>query len=433
MFGDRNMAKESSKKNTFLEKIWVPIIVALIGALGVITATVLGGGLSKSASTPIPTPVLTQGPFSYQVQVQARDTGEFISDARVTVQVGGPAPLDGITDANGVARIFIGPLYEGQPGCLIVEAPGYQRYRQNIDLVKGTLPYVVQLEKLLVSKNPTAVTSPTDTVTPSTLVSPSPVLTITPSIPLTDTVTPSPMPSDTPTPTPEAVVISATGLNLRSGPGTNYDPPIDYLSSGEILDVIGRIPSNEWVQVVPVSSTNTITGWVSASPKYVQLNVDLNTIPIVEPPPPPTPTSSPAEDIGETVYQYEYGPILDEPKPGSVYSPGDIVRFTWERFNLKPGQYYSVRVSLDDAKPEDACIHIQTQESEALLKLDCPVGAYYWSVVVATKLPEGSEHEWREDSKSNHKNHFGIGMPHPGVPTPTPSHDSGGGGSVPGG
>lgn len=145
------------------------------------------------------------------------------------------------------------------------------------------------------------------------------------------------------------------------------------------------------------------------------------------PPPTPTPTAMPIPPTptpaSTPTVQFPYGPILYEPKQWSVYSVGDTVWFTWERFDLKPDQYYSVRVVLDVEPEAPACVHIQTQNPkestknpEAFLKLDCPAGGYYWSVAVATKLPEGSEHEWREDSELNHKNHFGIGMPHPNTP-----------------
>jgi hypothetical protein len=114
---------------------------------------------------------------------------------------------------------------------------------------------------------------------------------------------------------------------------------------------------------------------------------------------------------------------LYEPKQWSVYSVGDEVWFTWERLDLKPDQYYSVRVVLDGGPESAACIHIQTQnppettkDPEAFLKLDCPAGGYYWSVAVATKLPEESEHKWREESGEEHKNYFGIGVPHPNTP-----------------
>jgi hypothetical protein len=156
--------------------------------------------------------------------------------------------------------------------------------------------------------------------------------------------------------------------------------------------------------------TNTLTPTSTLTPSPTPT--------LIATPIPPSPTPSPTPTI-----QYQYGPILYEPKPWSVYSMGDTVWFTWERFDLKPDQYYSVRVVLDVEPEAPACIHIQTQNPkepaknpEALLKLNCPPGGYYWSVVVATKLPEGSEHEWREDSDKEHRNHFGIGMPHPNTP-----------------
>jgi uncharacterized protein YraI len=407
------------------QKPWLYKFMALIVMMIFASSLAVGCWLMtptpNPTSTPILTPTPTPGSFSYPVRVEAKETGKDVRNAEVRIEVAGKADLCGVTDSNGVARIFIESSYAGQPGFLIVEATGYVRHEQHIDLIVGALPYVVQLEKSVMSTNPTPETPPIATVTPSTSVSPSSVLTITPSTPLTSTVTPSSTPSGTITSTPEAVVISATGLNLRSGPGTDYNPPIDYLGGGEILDVIGRIASKEWIKVVPVSRTNTISGWVSASTRYVQINIDLDTIPVVEPPPLPTAPST--GGINETAYQYQYGPKLYEPRPWVVYSVDDTVWFTWERFDLKPDQYYSVRVVLDIEPEAPACIHVQTQNPkeptknpEVFLKLDCPAGGYYWSVAVATKLPEGSEDEWREDSDQEHRHHFGIGIPHPNTP-----------------
>ena len=136
------MAEELPEKTTFLERFWLPIIVALIGGLALVVAALI----NKGASTPTPTPALTQSPFSYQVRVQAEDTGEYLSDARVTIEVAEQAPIDGMTDTHGLARIIIAPSHAGQPGFLIVEATGYQRHRQHIDLIEGTLPDSVVLE-----------------------------------------------------------------------------------------------------------------------------------------------------------------------------------------------------------------------------------------------------------------------------------------------
>jgi len=230
-------------------------------------------------------------------------------------------------------------------------------------------------------------------------------------------------------PLADAIVIGPAGLRLRSGPGTNYNI-IDTLNNGDTLIIQGRIANNDWIQVF---ADNPGLGWVYV-PNLVQVNVALNDIPVVEPPPTPTPTSSPTPTVTPTVgYQYEFGPKLYEPKPWVVYPAGTVKEFMWEQYELGPDQYYSVRVVLDvgqDNPEPEACIHIQTREPKHFLTLECPEGSYYWSVVVATKLPEGGEHEWHEDSAKNHKNPFGIGVPHKNTP---PGGGGGGDGNGGGG
>ncbi len=123
------------KKILWLPRVWwVPIIVALIGLIGFIIT-------SKGTTLPP-----TDTSFDYQVRVQAKDTNGYIPNAKVTIEVSGQAPLDGVADSNGLARIFISSSRAGKPGMLIVEATGYKRHTQNIDLTVGTLPDVIQLE-----------------------------------------------------------------------------------------------------------------------------------------------------------------------------------------------------------------------------------------------------------------------------------------------
>jgi hypothetical protein len=84
--------------------------------------------------------------FQYPVKIQARETGEAISDARVFIEVLGDAPIDVLTDSNGFARVFINESHAGDPGRLTVQANGYQEYSQNVDLNPESLSHVVQLE-----------------------------------------------------------------------------------------------------------------------------------------------------------------------------------------------------------------------------------------------------------------------------------------------
>jgi hypothetical protein len=111
--------------------------------------------------------------------VQAKETREYVEDATVTIEVSRKAPLDGKTDSEGFVRIVIPSSHAGQPGRLIVEAKGYKRRTQEIDLIEGALPDIISLEPEIVlpSPTPTNTPSPTPTATPTN----TPTLTPTPS------------------------------------------------------------------------------------------------------------------------------------------------------------------------------------------------------------------------------------------------------------
>lgn len=145
------------------------------------------------------------------------------------------------------------------------------------------------------------------------------------------------MPSPEPTPTPEALVI-VESLNLRSGPGTVYDPPIGVLHKGDILDVLGRIISNDWIQVLPANPD--VVGWVRATPDLVQINVDLNTIPTIQPPPTPTATPWPTP----TIPIITVAPTLVNPQPGASQFRNRIdLEWDWPG-TLGPNDYFQVEI-----------------------------------------------------------------------------------------
>ncbi len=81
----------------------------LAGAIGLIVAIfsfVVSPDLRSLISSSVtPTPI-SIGDFTYQVRVQDKVSGGNISGAVVIVEVGGKAPLDGITDSNGLSRDF---------------------------------------------------------------------------------------------------------------------------------------------------------------------------------------------------------------------------------------------------------------------------------------------------------------------------------------
>src|SRR4026207_2034663 len=117
----------------------------------------------------------------------------------------------------------------------------------------------------------------------------------------TSTIQPTQQPTLKPNPTtdpgtdPQCIVLQ--DLNLRSGPGTAYYPPIEVLPLNTKAIPTGYnpvgIPGGSWVQV-----KNLVTqqeGWVNAAPQYVSCNIDLTILPLVEvsaPPPPKLPSST---------------------------------------------------------------------------------------------------------------------------------------------
>ena len=136
--------------------------------------------------------------FSYPIRVQT-STGIEIPNANVTIDVAQKAPLNDVTDSTGYARIFIDSAYISKPGKLIVDADGYERFVQNIDLIDGTLPDVIQMK----------------------IIPPTPTMTYTPSPQPTPTNTPQPTPAPTETPIP-LVTQPTIGQNCNLQPGGTF-------------------------------------------------------------------------------------------------------------------------------------------------------------------------------------------------------------------
>lgn len=90
-------------------------------------------------------------------------------------------------------------------------------------------------------------------------------------------------------------------LNLRSGPGTAYRPPIRVLPANSVIIPLGfapqGIPGGSWAYVRDAASQ--AEGWVSAGAQYISCNVEVATLPAVAfgtPPPPPLPKSAQTSD-----------------------------------------------------------------------------------------------------------------------------------------
>lgn len=145
-------------------------------------------------------------------------------------------------------------------------------------------------------------------------------------------------PSSINTPTPELIenpndelpTVSAMGdynINIRSGPSTTYKI-IDKLTSGESLEVIGRISDSSWWQV----STPEGIGWIAANISMVTGND--NNIPITDiekalPIPTvveiKTPTSSPHVVKSMGVSRYEIQSVFESPEIGFTFEEAEKV------------------------------------------------------------------------------------------------------------
>lgn len=140
----------------------------------------------------------------------------------------------------------------------------------------------------LPSETPAAVSSPTEAIArlQPVKVSPEPLPAETPTLPA-PTAIPIPtkvvdIPTETPNVVPvEPIVIAGENdINLRRGPGTDYEV-VGTLGAGDSLNIVGRNNDSSWWQV----STPDDVAWVSAG--VVKVNNAGDAIPVIEAPPVP--------------------------------------------------------------------------------------------------------------------------------------------------
>jgi hypothetical protein len=106
----------------------------------------------------------------------------------------------------------------------------------------------------------------------------------------TSTAAPTPPPTDTPIPTPPPTG-RAPGpgtLDVRVGPGFEYDVSFT-LSKGTQFTLSARDSTSSWVEI---STSNEQTGWVSVPQIKIDASVSIDSLPISSDyPPQPQPTS----------------------------------------------------------------------------------------------------------------------------------------------
>jgi hypothetical protein len=132
------------------------------------------------------------------------------------------------------------------------------------------------------------------TASPTPAVSPTVGVPILPTLPPTQaavTAPPSIPPTAAPTSAGGGSAITGTflqTLNVRSGPGLTFSPPIGSFTAGQTTDVLARSAAGDWYKVRYLNGE----GWVFA--QLVTLDGDPAQLPVDAGPPAPTLTSAPA-------------------------------------------------------------------------------------------------------------------------------------------
>jgi uncharacterized protein YraI len=132
------------------------------------------------------------------------------------------------------------------------------------------------------------------------------------------TVPAPPPPPTVPPPSPapgSATVTALTAINVRSGPGTNYDI-YGVAPQGTVFEAIGISSDGGWYAVkIPTEYAASGTGWVSAS--YVKAD-NIQNLPVIDTPAPPADVIPPPPDPGgPTAVNFE--PINVRSGPSSQY------------------------------------------------------------------------------------------------------------------
>ena len=137
-----------------------------------------------------------------------------------------------------------------------------------------------------------------------------------------------------PTPAPQvpyAVVIAPAGVNVRTGPGTQY--PVLAVAPFNTKGVIsGKSADGQW-WVTPLQGA-TNQGWVSAD--YVK-TYNTDNVPVVQaPPPPPPPTATPVPTAAPAPVQLQLAFWADQ----TTINQGQCTTLRWQVENVKAVYVY---------------------------------------------------------------------------------------------
>ncbi len=100
---------------------------------------------------------------------------------------------------------------------------------------------------------------------------------------------PTTPPQPTASPTPQTPIITVNvGINVRSGPGVTFAPPIGSLKAGDTAPLLAKSSDGAWYRIQYYNSNNA---WVAA--QNVTPSVDPAQLPVEAGPAPPPPTATP--------------------------------------------------------------------------------------------------------------------------------------------
>lgn len=97
----------------------------------------------------------------------------------------------------------------------------------------------------------------------------------------------------TPTLPPLRIEVYNEDVNVRAGPGTNYDL-VGRMIKGQWGEIIGRSPDSRWLKVIYIGGPDN-AGWVFKD--LVRVVGDVPLVPTVLPPPTPTVPPTPLPEV----------------------------------------------------------------------------------------------------------------------------------------
>ena len=130
------------------------------------------------------------------------------------------------------------------------------------------------------------------------------------------------MPTDPPAeeaPAEPAVIVRASSLNLRQGPGTDY-PILGAAKEGDTFPLRGQAFDCSWVTAEHPTLGSI---WLSGNAQYTTLTVDCAAVALAESPPRPTPLPAPTvAPAAEQPVAPTVAPVPAEDAPSASQPPG---------------------------------------------------------------------------------------------------------------